>query len=106
MLRLTYLDGGHGEGCNDVDDRFTLWRRRFHHCTFYGFLLCFAATCVATAYHYLLGRHAPYAYDSLPVLLGTVGGIGLLVGPAGLLWLTYVATRSTAVQAKRRWTVG
>jgi len=24
---------------------------------------------------------------SLPVLLGTAGGIGLLVGPAGLLWL-------------------
>ncbi len=24
---------------------------------------------------------------SLPVLLGTAGGIGLLIGPAGLLWL-------------------
>ena len=24
---------------------------------------------------------------SLPVLLGTIGGAGLLVGPAGLLWL-------------------
>jgi citrate/tricarballylate utilization protein len=50
--RLTYLDGGHGDGCNEDDDRFTLWRRRFHHLTFYGFLLCFAATCVATLYHY------------------------------------------------------
>jgi citrate/tricarballylate utilization protein len=30
---------------------------------------------------------APYAYTSLPVILGTVGGIGLLIGPAGLLWL-------------------
>lgn len=87
VLRLKYLDGGHGEGCNESDDAFTLWRRRFHHFTFYGFMLCFAATCVATLYHYLLGLRAPYALTSLPVLLGTVGGIGLLVGPAGLLWL-------------------
>jgi citrate/tricarballylate utilization protein len=87
VLRLKYLDGGHGKGCNDADDKFTLWRRRFHHFTFYGFMLCFAATCVATLYHYLLNLHAPYAVTSLPVLLGTAGGIGLLIGPAGLLWL-------------------
>jgi citrate/tricarballylate utilization protein len=87
VLRLKYLGGGHGEGCNEEDDAFTLWRRRFHHATFYGFMLCFAATSVATLYHYLLGLQAPYALNSLPVLLGTVGGIGLLVGPAGLFWL-------------------
>ena len=86
-LTLKYLDGGHGDGCNEESDRFTLARRRFHHFTFYGFMLCFAATSVATLYHYLLGLHAPYALTSLPVLLGTAGGIGLLIGPAGLLWL-------------------
>jgi len=86
-LRLKYLDGGHGQGCNEADDAFTLWRRRFHHFTFYGFLLCFAATSVATLYHYVFGWVAPYAPTSLPVLLGTVGGIGLLLGPAGLMWL-------------------
>jgi citrate/tricarballylate utilization protein len=86
-LRLKYLDGGHGKGCNDVDDRFTLWRRRFHHFTFYGFMLCFAATSVATLYHYLLNLQAPYALTSVPVVLGIAGGIGLLIGPAGLLWL-------------------
>jgi citrate/tricarballylate utilization protein len=31
----------------------------FHHLTFYGFGLCFAATCVATLYHYLFAREAP-----------------------------------------------
>jgi citrate/tricarballylate utilization protein len=86
-LTLKYLDGGHGEGCNNADDAFTLWRRRFHQLTFYGFLLCFAATSVATLYHFVLGRHAPYPLMSLPVLLGTAGGLGLLAGPAGLLWL-------------------
>jgi citrate/tricarballylate utilization protein len=50
-------------------------------------MLCFAATSVATLYHYLLGLHAPYALNSLPVILGTFGGIGLLFGPAGLLYL-------------------
>lgn len=87
VLTLTYLDGGHGEGCNEANDRFTLARRRFHHLTFYGFLSCFASTSVATIYHYLLGWEAPYRFTSLPVMLGTVGGIGLLLGPAGLLWL-------------------
>ena len=67
-LTLKYLDGGHGEGCNDEDDRFTLRRRRFHHFTFYGFMLCFAATCVGTVYHFVFGWDAPYAYNSLPVL--------------------------------------
>ena len=88
-LKLKYLDGGHGEGCNDEDDRFTLRRRRFHHLTFYGFMLCFAATSVATIYHYVFKWQAPYAYTSLPVILGTLGGIGLLIGPAGLLWLNF-----------------
>jgi citrate/tricarballylate utilization protein len=86
-LTLKYLDGGHGDGCNEADDRFTLARRRFHHFTFYGFMLCFAATVVATFYHYFLGLEAPYPFFSVPVLLGTLGGIGLLIGPAGLLWL-------------------
>lgn len=87
VLTLQYLDGGHRDGCNNEDDAFTLWRRRFHHFTFYGFMLCFASTSVATLYHYLFGMEAPYPVLSLPVLLGTAGGIGLLIGPAGLFWL-------------------
>lgn len=86
-LRLKYLDGGHGEGCNNQDDGWTLWRRRFHHLTFYGFLLCFAATAAATCYHYLLGWDAPYDWPSWPKLLGVTGGIGLLLGTTGLFQL-------------------
>ena len=86
-LTLKYLDGGHGEGCNEADDAFTVMRRRFHHLTFYGFMLCFASTSVATLYHYFLGLKAPYATDSLVVLLGIAGGIGLLIGPLGLFVL-------------------
>jgi citrate/tricarballylate utilization protein len=86
-LKLTYLDGGHGEGCNNASDAWTQARRHCHHLTFYGFVLCFAATSVATVYHYGFGWIAPYGWTSLPKLLGTVGGIGLVVGAAGLLWL-------------------
>jgi citrate/tricarballylate utilization protein len=86
-LSLQYLDGGHGEGCHNDDERWTKLRRVFHHFTFYGFMLCFAATSVATLYHYAFGWVAPYGYASFPKLLGITGGIGLLVGPAGLFWL-------------------
>src|ERR1700759_1799915 len=81
---LRYLDGG-GVGCFNADDQPTDRRKIYHHLTFYGFLLCFAATSVATLYHYLLAREAPYAWWDLPVVLGTLGGIGLLIGPIGLL---------------------
>ena len=85
-LGLKYLDGG-GEGCTYPDERPSYARRTFHHFTFYGFMLCFGATTVATIYHYVFGWKAPYPLYSLPVLLGTFGGVGLLVGPVGLLWL-------------------
>ncbi len=86
-LRLRYLGGGHGDGCNNEDDAFSLARRRFHHLSFYGFALCFAATGVATLYHYLLGWSAPYGFTTLPKLLGISGGISLSIGTAGLYWL-------------------
>lgn len=89
VLSLKYLDGGHGDGCNNEDDAFSLKRRRFHHFTFYGFLLCLAATSLATLYHFVWHWSAPYPWHSLPVLLGIAGGLGLLIGPAGLLWLRY-----------------
>jgi len=47
--------------------------------------LCFASTSVAALYHLGFGWFAPYAYTSVPVVLGTAGGIGLLVGPLGLM---------------------
>ena len=83
-LKLKYLGGGHGDGCNNEDDAFTLARKRMHHLTFYGFMLCFAATSVATVYHYVLGWPAPYDFTSLPKILGTVGGISLALGTLGL----------------------
>ena len=39
-------------------------RRRFHHLTFYGFMLCFAATIVATLYHYAFGWLHPTPFPA------------------------------------------
>jgi citrate/tricarballylate utilization protein len=101
VLRLKYLDGGHGEGCNNEDDAFTKSRRRFHHFTFYGFMLCFAATSVATLYHYFLGWPAPYGYTSLPKMLGIAGGVALIIGTTGLFWLNLLRHPQQQDQAQR-----
>jgi citrate/tricarballylate utilization protein len=69
------------------EERRSPWRRWLHHCTFYGFLLCFASTTTAAIYDNVFGWRAPYDYTSLPVVLGTLGGIGLLTGSAGLWFL-------------------
>jgi len=76
-----------GDGCNYPGERFSMTGRWLHQFTMWGFLFCFAATAVAAVYDHVFGLVAPYAYTSLPVLLGAIGGVGLLIGPAGLFWL-------------------
>ena len=93
MLTLNHLHVA-GRDCVTAPEARTPWRRWLHHATFYGFMLCFASTCVATLYHFA-GSSAPYAYSSLPVLLGTTGGIGLVIGTAGAL--LHRRTRDTAL---------
>jgi citrate/tricarballylate utilization protein len=99
-MRLRYLDGG-GPGCINEDERPNDRRRLYHHLTFYGFLLCLASTSTATFYHYIVDHPAPYAWYDLPVLLGTVGGIGLLIGPAGLIAAKF--KRDRALRDESRW---
>jgi citrate/tricarballylate utilization protein len=97
VLRLRYLDGG-GHGCNYPDDEFSMIRRNFHHAIFYGFMLCFASTTTAFFYDHILHISAPYPFWSLPVLLGTIGGLGLLVGTSGMLYLKWKMDKIPASQ--------
>ncbi len=87
-LRLKYLEGG-GHGCNYPDERFSMIRRYFHHAIFYGFMLCLASTSIAAIYDHFLQLAAPYPVWSWPVMLGTVGGIALLIGTGGMLYLRW-----------------
>ncbi len=80
-LTLRNLRGG-GAECEQGGAR-----RFFHNALVFGFALCFAATLAATLYHYVMGWLAPYSIMSLPVLLGTAGGTGMIAGSAGLAWL-------------------
>jgi citrate/tricarballylate utilization protein len=88
--------GGGGGGCNNRDESFSQSRRYFHHALFYGFLLCFASTCTAAIYEHLFGWISPYPFFSLPVLLGTIGGIAMLVGIAGLVQIKLAADPAPA----------
>jgi citrate/tricarballylate utilization protein len=90
VLTLRNLGGG-GGGCNDLDERYSTLRRRFHHAMFYGFALCFASTSVATIYDHFLGLAAPYPFFSIPVQLGFWGGLGMIVGTGGLIWVKIAA---------------
>ncbi len=84
VATMRYLGGG-GDGCNDADASFSSARRHAHHAVMYGFLLCLAATSVATVFDHALGWVAPYSYTSLPVVLGTLGGVGMILGCVGLM---------------------
>ena len=82
---LRHLHVGDADCVTALEVR-TPWRKRMHHFTLYGFALCFASTCVAALYDFA-GNPAPYAYTSLPVVLGTLGGVALVTGTVGLLFV-------------------
>jgi citrate/tricarballylate utilization protein len=98
-FRLKNLDNG-GEGCAYPSDESSQALRRFHHATFYGFLSCFVATTLGAFDYYVLGWHGPPAYASLPVIFGTLGGIGLVIGPIGLFLLKQRRNRDIVNQSQ------
>ncbi|HWF08331.1 MAG TPA: tricarballylate utilization 4Fe-4S protein TcuB [Bryobacteraceae bacterium] len=93
-LTLHYLDGG-GGGCAYPAEKQSQARRWFHHLAFYGFGLCFASTVTAAFYHYALGWIAPYDYLSIPVILGSAGGIAIVAGTLGLFALKAIRDPQT-----------
>ncbi len=97
ILTLKNLGGG-GNGCNDNSEAFSMHRRRLHHAMFYGFLLCFAATCTGAVYHMFLDYHAPYPLLSIPVVLGTVGGVMMIIGTVGLFAMKLVDDPTPSVR--------
>ncbi len=85
VRQMKNLAGGHQQGCNyEYKDLFSHNRRWLHQAVMYGFLLCFAATSVATVMHYVFNMPAPYPLFSLPKLLGITGGILLCGGTMGM----------------------
>ena len=86
VLTLKYLEGG-GHGCNYPNDEFSTIRRTMHHTIFYGFAACLVSTTIAAIYDHIFHLPAPYPFLSLPVFFGTVGGILMVFGTSGMLYL-------------------
>jgi citrate/tricarballylate utilization protein len=85
-LTLRWLRGG-GAGCDYPTAKSSYSRWICHSFVFYGFACTFVATVLAAFYQDILGMLPPYPVLSLPVLFGIVGGIGLIVGATGLIYL-------------------
>jgi citrate/tricarballylate utilization protein len=84
---LRYLRGGTAGGCNYPGERTSNSRLILHMLVFYGFLAAFAATIAAAIMQDVFDQLPPYPLVSAPVILGTLGGIGIIVGTTGLLLL-------------------
>nr|WP_246781338.1 tricarballylate utilization 4Fe-4S protein TcuB [Rhodoblastus sphagnicola] len=84
IITLRHLDGG-GPGCHDSGLPFSRRRKIFHHLMAGSMVLAVAATLAAAVFEHFLGAKPPFPLTSLPVLLGLAGGVGIVVGAAGLL---------------------
>jgi len=95
IASMKNLAGGQGQGCNfEKEDAYSNARRYWHQATLLGFVLCFASTSTGTLLHYVANMPAPYAWYSLPKLLGVPGGLLLVAGCTGLGWLKCHADRT------------
>lgn len=87
-LTLKYL-GGSGSGCYYPGESPSSVRRVFHSFVFWGIILDFLSTTLAFVYQDIVHMQPPYSYGSAPVILGTLGGLGLIIGCPGLIYLKY-----------------
>ena len=94
-LTLRWLRGG-GAGCAYPVERPSGSRRLLHAFVFYGFLAAVVSTTLAAIYQDLLHLLPPYPLTSAPVVLGSLGGISMIIGTAGLLLLKPGSDQSTA----------
>jgi citrate/tricarballylate utilization protein len=87
---LRYLRGG-GPGCTYPQERPNARRRLFHSLVFYGFIAAFISTASAALMQDVFGLMPPYDFLSVPVVLGTVGGVAMIAGCIGLVVLKHSA---------------
>jgi citrate/tricarballylate utilization protein len=92
---LRYLKGG-GPGCTYPGERPSESRRVYHALVFWGFLFDFVSTILAFIYQDVFDRLPPYPLTSGPVVFGTLGGIALVFGVAGLIGLKFKSDRAPA----------
>jgi citrate/tricarballylate utilization protein len=67
-----------------------------HMLVFYGFLSALAATIAAFILQDFFNELPPYPILSVPVVLGSAGGVAMIVGATGLLYLKVRSDRAPA----------
>ena len=97
-LTMRWLRGG-GPGCAYPGERPSRGRGTLHALVFYGFLSAFASTILAAIYQDLLNRMPPFPLLSAPVVLGTLGGVAMLGGTAGMLIAKVCSDRAPVADA-------
>ncbi len=85
-LGVRYLQGG-GPGCPYPDERPSSVRRIYHNLTVWGLAADFVSTTLAFIYQDFMHLLPPYSLTSAPVIFGAVGGVALIIGTGGFLWL-------------------
>jgi citrate/tricarballylate utilization protein len=93
-LSLRYLRGGTAGGCYYPTERTSNARLVLHMLVFYGFLSAFAATIAAAVLQDFFDQLPPYPILSVPVILGSLGGVAIIVGATGLLCLKWRSDRA------------
>jgi citrate/tricarballylate utilization protein len=95
-LVLRYLRGGDADGCTYPSERASYSRYVLHMLVFWGFVIAFVATVIAFVMQHWFEMLPPYPILSAPVLLGSIGGVAMIVGCSGLLWLKQRSDRAPA----------
>jgi citrate/tricarballylate utilization protein len=95
-LGLRYLTGGGAGGCDYPKDRPSLARYVLHGLVFWGFVAALISTTIAFIQQDFFGWYPPYPLLSAPVIFGTVGGVAMIVGAVGLLYLKQQSDREPA----------
>jgi citrate/tricarballylate utilization protein len=84
------------DGCTYPTSRSSYSRLTLHSLVFYGFVTAFVATVAAFVMQDFLGLLPPYPLLSVPVVLGSAGGVAMIVGATGLLIQKWRSDRSPA----------
>ena len=82
-----------GDECSYPGEEHSNGRWIYHSLLFFGYCAALVSTTIAAFLGEILQVPPPYPLLSAPVVFGVAGGIGMIVGAAGLLWLKFQTQR-------------
>ncbi|MEM0134478.1 MAG: tricarballylate utilization 4Fe-4S protein TcuB [Thermoplasmatales archaeon] len=86
VISHKWFKGG-GVGCDYPLEHGTKTRMFYHSAMFFGFLSAFVATAIAAYFQRVLAINPPYSFLSEPVFFGVIGGLLMILGGSGFLYM-------------------